>query len=101
MNRNKIRVGVIGVGYLGKFHLEKYKMNKSVNLTSIADINNDNLDSIKYSKLYKTNNYEEIVDMVDAVSIVTPTITHYEIAKFFLHCVTYNTHKSYSLTEDK
>ena len=53
MNRNKIRVGVIGVGYLGKFHLEKYKMNKSVNLTSIADINNDNLDSIKYSKLYK------------------------------------------------
>ncbi len=84
MNRNKIRVGVIGVGYLGKFHLEKYKMNKSVNLTSIADINNDNLDSIKYSKLYKTNNYEEIVDMVDAVSIVTPTITHYEIAKFFL-----------------
>ena len=50
MNRNKIRVGVIGVGYLGKFHLEKYKMNKSVNLTSIADINNDNLDSIKYSR---------------------------------------------------
>ena len=44
MVNSKIRVGVIGLGYLGKFHFEKYRLNKSVNLTSIVDIDKENLD---------------------------------------------------------
>ena len=39
----KIRVGVIGIGYLGKFHLEKYRLNKSANLTCLVDVNKKNL----------------------------------------------------------
>ncbi len=83
MNK-KIRVGVIGIGYLGKFHLQKYKSNNSVNLTSAIDVNSKNLDFISSNKVFKSNSYHDIKDKVDAVSIVTPTVTHFEIAKYFL-----------------
>ena len=84
MMTNKIKVGVIGLGYLGKFHYEKYQANKSVDLTCVVDLNDKNMDFIKSSNVYKSNLYHKITDKVDAVSIVTPTITHFKIAKFFL-----------------
>ncbi len=84
MISNKIRVGVIGLGYLGKFHYQKYKLNKSVNVTSVVDQQIENLDFIKSKKIIKTDKYVNIIENVDAVSIVTPTNTHYKIAKFFL-----------------
>ena len=84
MISNKIRVGVIGLGYLGKFHYQKYKLNRSVNLTSVVDQQIENLDFIDCKKIIKTDTYENIIENVDAVSIVTPTNTHYKIAKFFL-----------------
>mgnify|MGYP001491918720 CR=1 FL=1 len=84
MTKSKIRVGVIGLGYLGKFHFEKYSSNKSVKLTSIVDIDKKNLDLVNSKEIYKSTSYKDIVGKVDAVSIVTPTITHFSIAKFFL-----------------
>ena len=84
MISNKIRVGVVGLGYLGKFHYQKYKLNRSVNLTSVVDQQIGNLDFIDSKQITKTNDYTNIIDNVDAVSIVTPTSTHYKIAKFFL-----------------
>lgn len=84
MISNKIRVGVIGLGYLGKFHYQKYKLNRSVNLTSVVDQQIENLDFIDSKKIIKTDKYANIIENVDAVSIVTPTNTHYKIAKFFL-----------------
>ena len=84
MVNSKIRVGVIGLGYLGKFHFEKYKSNKSVNLTSIVDIDEKNLNLVDSNKVYRSTSFKDIIGRVDAVSIVTPTITHFPIAKFFL-----------------
>ena len=84
MISNKIRIGVIGLGYLGKFHYQKYKLNRSVNLTSVVDRQIENLDFIDSKKIIKTDKYTNIIENVDAVSIVTPTNTHYKIAKFFL-----------------
>ena len=84
MVNSKIRVGVVGLGYLGKFHFEKYRSNKSVNLTSIVDIDRKNLDLVNSDKVYRSTSYKDIIGKVDAVSIVTPTITHFSIAKFFL-----------------
>ena len=59
MISNKIRVGVIGLGYLGKFHYQKYKLNRSVNLTSVVDQQIENLnftiDSLKLAALSKNN----------------------------------------------
>ena len=50
MTNSKIRVGVIGLGYLGKFHFEKYRSNKSVKLTSIVDIDKKNLDLVRFDR---------------------------------------------------
>ena len=81
---NKINVGVVGLGYLGKFHYQKYKANKYTKLTAIVDTNDENIKEFESDKVFKTDNYKDLIDIVDAVSIVTPTTTHYEIARFFL-----------------
>ena len=51
MISNKIRVGVIGLGYLGKFHYQKYKQNRSVNVSCVVDHQIENLDFIDSKKL--------------------------------------------------
>ena len=84
MGNNKIRIGVIGLGYLGKFHYQKYKANKHVKLTSVVDTDKENYSIIKGKDVLMFEKYQDIVDKVDAVSIVTPTVTHYKLAKFFL-----------------
>ena len=83
MKKQKIRIGVIGIGYLGKFHLEKFQKNKDCQLVWLIDKNIKNLKNYK-DKYYVSTNYKEIVDDVDAVSIVTPTVNHYEIARYFI-----------------
>jgi predicted dehydrogenase len=84
MVNNKIRIGVIGLGYLGKFHYQKYAANKLVNLTAVVDTDIKNYSIIKEKGVLMFENFRDIVDKVDAVSIVTPTVTHYKLAKYFL-----------------
>ncbi len=87
-----LKVAVIGVGYLGKFHAEKYATIPDVQLIGVVDINKKRAQEIahKLNCPYYTS-YKEIVDKVDAVSIVVPTISHFEVASFFLnkgvHCL--------------
>ena len=83
MKKQKIRIGVIGIGYLGKFHLEKFQKNKDCQLVWLIDKNIKNLKNYK-DKYNVSTNYKEIVDDIDAVSIVTPTVNHYEIARYFI-----------------
>lgn len=81
----KINTGVIGVGYLGRFHAQKYAQLANSNLAAIVDYDFARAQEVAaecQSCAYKT--YEEILDYIDAVSIVTPTPFHYEVAKFFL-----------------
>ena len=77
----KINIGVIGTGYLGSFHVEQYKRMRGVNLVGFFDINNDR--SIVVEKKHQINSFKninELLDACDAVSIVTPTTTHFETA---------------------
>lgn len=83
MKKQKIRIGVIGIGYLGKFHLEKFQKNKDCQLVWLVDKNIKNLKNYK-DKYNVSTSYKEIVNDVDAVSIVTPTVNHYEIARYFI-----------------
>ena len=83
MKKQKIRIGVIGIGYLGKFLLEKFQKNKDCQLVWVIDKNIKNLKNYK-DKYNVSTNYKEIVNDVDAVSIVTPTVNHYEIARYFI-----------------
>lgn len=77
-----LRVGVIGVGYLGAFHAQKYSKLEGVILVGVSDINDARALEIasKYS-IKNFSNYKDLLLEVDAVSIATPSVTHFEIAK--------------------
>lgn len=82
---NKIRTAVIGVGYLGKFHAQKYAQLKSSELVAVCDANIDIAQSIADEhNVPAFSDYHELIGKVDAVSIVVPTQKHHEVAKTFL-----------------
>jgi len=81
----KLNVGVIGVGYLGKFHAEKYSKNENVELVGVADINREAAFAIATE--YNTraySDYKKLIGKVDAVSIVVPTHLHFKVSIDFL-----------------
>jgi predicted dehydrogenase len=81
----KIKVGVVGVGHLGKFHVQKYACMPGVELVGIADIHPERRESI--SRQYRIPAYEDhrrLLSKIDAVSIVVPTTEHAAVAKDFL-----------------
>ncbi|MFH2047243.1 MAG: Gfo/Idh/MocA family oxidoreductase [Pseudomonadota bacterium] len=81
----KVRVGVVGTGYLGKFHAEKYFQMSDVELVGVVDIDKRQAEKIANgvsTKAYK--NYRDLIGKVDAVSIVVPTHAHFSISKDFL-----------------
>jgi predicted dehydrogenase len=81
----KLRVGVVGAGYLGKFHAEKYSQMDDVELAGIADL--DRVQAEAVSKKVRTNaytDYRDLIGKVDAVSVVVPTPAHYKVSRDFL-----------------
>ena len=82
---NKLRVGVVGVGYLGKFHAEKYALMDDVDLVGVVDTNMLHAEYVAEKVNTKAySDHEDLLGKVDAVSIVVPTPAHYAIAKDFL-----------------
>ena len=82
---SKVKIAVIGIGYLGEFHAQKYKVNKNADLIGIVDTNNQRCKEISGKIGVKSYiDYKSIIDEVDAVSIVVPTNLHYKIAKYFI-----------------
>jgi len=81
----KLRVGVVGAGYLGKYHAEKYSQMDDVELVGIADSNRVRAETV--SEKVKTNAYSDhrdLIGKVDAVSVVVPTPAHYKVSRDFL-----------------
>ena len=81
----KIRTAVIGVGYLGKFHAQKYAALENSELVAVVDANVDTVKQIAASlNVEGLTDYHSLLGNVDAVSIAAPTSLHYQIAKDFL-----------------
>jgi predicted dehydrogenase len=81
----KLRVGVVGTGYLGKFHAEKYSQMNDVELVGIADSNRATAESISGKVGTRAYiNHTDLIGRVDAVSIVVPTAAHFKISRDFL-----------------
>jgi predicted dehydrogenase len=81
----KIRTAVVGVGYLGQFHAEKYAQLDNCRLVAVVDV--DQQRACQVAEMVGTrscSDFREIVGEVDAVSIVVPTHSHYQVAKEFL-----------------
>jgi predicted dehydrogenase len=80
-----IRTAVIGVGYLGRFHAQKYASLPNSQLIGIADPSAAAREAVAAElKVPAHADYRDLLGKVDAVSIVTPTPLHYDVAKAFL-----------------
>jgi len=82
----KLRVGVIGTGYLGKFHAQKYARMADVDLVGVVDIDPSQAREIASEHGTEAyTDYRRLLDKVDAVSVVVPTSAHYAVTKDFLN----------------
>jgi len=81
----RIRTAVIGVGYLGQFHAEKYAQLDNAELVAVVDLDHERAAQVAEKVGARgCSDFREILGQVDAVSIVVPTQSHYEVAKAFL-----------------
>jgi predicted dehydrogenase len=85
VKQEKIRVGVIGVGHMGEYHVQKYKALPTVELIGVADKNPERAEEI--ARRYGTrvfDRHEKLLEQVKGVSLAVPTDSHYEVAKDIL-----------------
>ncbi len=82
----RLRIGVVGTGYLGKFHARIYYDMPDVNLVGIADIDEDAARAVAKDcgDCPTYTDSRKLLDKVDAVSIVVPTEHHLEVSRPFL-----------------
>jgi predicted dehydrogenase len=80
-DKNQLKLGVIGVGYLGRFHAQKYAAMDDVELVGVADVDRERAETIaKECNTTPFTDYRVLLGEVNAVSIVVPTIHHHEVA---------------------
>lgn len=76
-----IKVGVIGVGYLGRFHAQKYAALEGVELIGVADTDSEQAAGVAAEcSCSSYSDYSELLPLVDAVSIAVPTSLHHLVA---------------------
>ncbi len=77
-----LKVGVLGVGHLGKFHLNNWKEIDNVTIVGFFDPSDDT--SILVEKEYKLKRFtsvDELIEACDVIDILAPTTTHFELCK--------------------
>jgi predicted dehydrogenase len=78
----KIKIALLGVGHLGKFHLNCIKLVPEFELIGFYDANEKIAQKISQEhQIPYFQNIDELIEAADAVDIVTPTVTHFELAK--------------------
>ena len=82
---DKVRTAVIGVGHQGKWHAEKFAAIENANLVAIVDKDTDRCQKLA-AELNSTplTNFKDLIGEVDAVSIASPTHSHFDIASTLL-----------------
>ncbi|MEZ4598881.1 MAG: Gfo/Idh/MocA family oxidoreductase [Syntrophotaleaceae bacterium] len=82
---NKFRAAVIGTGYLGRFHAQKYAALDEVELVGAVDIDREKAAAVAAetgTTAYR--DYRDLLHSVDMVSIAVPTSAHFQVASDFL-----------------
>ena len=85
MDRKKIKIGVVGIGHLGNYHLQKYAKLENCQIVAVADTLIEQ--TRKAADIYQCaafSDHRHMIDQVEAVSIAVPTGEHYRVAKDFL-----------------
>ncbi|MFW6115274.1 MAG: Gfo/Idh/MocA family oxidoreductase [Thermodesulfobacteriota bacterium] len=76
----KARLGVIGVGYVGELHTQKYAAMEDVDLVGVADTDFSRAQEV--ARRYNTtaySSYAELLPFLDGASLAVPTLAHFEI----------------------
>ncbi|PRX42988.1 Gfo/Idh/MocA family protein [Salegentibacter salegens] len=77
-----LKVGVLGAGHLGKIHLKLLNQSEKYELVGFYDANSENAEKISAEFGYKNfDTIEDLIVAVDMVDVVTPTLSHFEVAK--------------------
>ncbi|MDX2316049.1 MAG: Gfo/Idh/MocA family oxidoreductase [Gammaproteobacteria bacterium] len=80
-----LKAAVIGVGYLGKFHAQKFAQIAGADLIAVADVDGEARERVAAELgTEAVGDYRELIGKVDVVSVVVPTPAHFEIAEAFL-----------------
>lgn len=85
MVEEKVAVGVVGVGYLGKFHAEKYAGSSKARLVAVVDT--DEVRAHEVAQRHATEaltDYRRLFGRVQCVSVAVPTQLHHDIARDFI-----------------
>ena len=81
----QIRIGVVGIGHLGNYHLQKYQKLPNVKIVGVADVDRSRSDKAAATfGCTAFSDHRELVERVDAVSITVPTQDHHAVARDFL-----------------
>jgi len=82
----KLKIGVIGAGHLGNFHVKMLKEIPNCELIGIFDQDTIRANEVAAANQVKCfNSIDELLQEITAVSIVTTTSAHYEIGKIYLN----------------
>lgn len=83
---SRLRTAVVGVGYLGNFHAQKYAALPDVELVGVVDSNAARGSEVAAACACTAfTDYRELIGRVDAVSVVVPTQYHHQVALDFLN----------------
>ena len=77
-----LTIGVLGAGHLGKIHLKLLQQSSKYNLIGFYDPDKENAQRVSDEFGYTSfDSIEKLIDAVDVVDIVTPTLSHFDCAK--------------------
>jgi len=83
---SKLKCAVIGTGYLGKFHAEKYAAIDDCELVAVVDVNEQAAKEVASNNgAQALTDYSSLLGNVDAVSVVVPTSLHHSVSRDFLN----------------
>lgn len=78
----RLKVGVIGVGYLGRFHAQKYAGLPETELMGVADLNRERAGQVAQelnTRAYQ--DYRELLPLISALSVAVPTSAHFAVVR--------------------
>jgi len=82
MAGRKIKVGIVGVGYMGKLHLKGFLSSERAEVVGVYDIDLEKGKGVERSYGVKAfSSLRDLLEKVDAISVATPTEAHFEVAR--------------------
>jgi predicted dehydrogenase len=75
-----LKIGLLGVGHLGKIHLKCIQLVSSFEFIGFYDPDDESAEKAEVLGIARWDNIDDLLQAVDVVDIVTPTVTHFELA---------------------